>query len=89
MASWLSRNLNLAYIFQEKATCAATKHQLHVLNSKGDLGGVPTLQIWGKIVTPPKKAPLKIVNSRMIHLFLSPTEEVSTKAKRESGMEKK
>ena len=52
-------------------------------------GGVPTLQIWGKTVTRPKKAPLKIVNSRMIHLFLSPTEEVSTKAKCESVMEKK
>lgn len=89
MASWLSRNLNLADIFQEKATCAATKHQLHVLNSKGDLGGVSNFTNWGKIVTRPKKEPLKIVNSRMIHLFLSSTEEVSTKAKCESGMGKK
>lgn len=56
MACWLSRNLNLAYIFQEKATCAATKHQLHVLNSKGDLGGVSNFTNLGKNLDTSKKS---------------------------------
>ena len=97
MASWLSRNLNWAYFpsfrhLSGKATCvkrsisAATKHQLHVLDSKGDLG---VFQLY------------KFANNRHVQknttpncgsedelFFVSPTEEVSTKAKCESRMKK-